>query len=53
MARTGYEKVSMVFRVHIPFFFALAYAANAAKAEEKASYAPGDAIPVSCLNRTV
>ena len=31
----------------------LAQAASPDKAAEKASYAPADAIPVSCLNRTV
>lgn len=44
--------VSVVLRVFVVFFVALAEAANSDKSEEKDSYAPGDAIPVSCLNRT-
>lgn len=34
-------------------FSSLAQAVSPDKAEQQASYAPGDAIPVSCLNRTV
>ncbi len=46
------SRVSFLCHVLVVFFFALAEAANMDKAEGKASYAPGDAIPVSCLNRT-
>lgn len=53
MAPARFRSISLVLHVLVTLFFALAEAANSAKAEEKASYAPGDAIPVSCLNRTV
>ena len=54
MAVSGFRGLSLLFRVFIIFFLALAESASAAaSSEEKASYAPGDAIPVSCLNRTV
>jgi len=43
---------SLLCHVLIVILFALAEAASTDKAEEKTSYAPGDAIPVSCLNRT-
>lgn len=46
------SRISLVCHLLIVFFFALAEAANADKSEPKASYAPGDSIPVSCLNRT-
>ena len=52
MAISGCRGLSLLFRVFI-VFLALAESASAVGAEEKASYAPGDAIPVSCLNRTV
>ena len=56
MAVSGFRGVSLLSRVFVIFFLALAEPASAvgaARSEEKASYAPGDAIPVSCLNRTV
>ena len=54
MAISGCRGLSLLCRVLIIFFLALAESASAAVGgEEKASYAPGDAIPVSCLNRTV
>lgn len=53
MAISGFRGLSLLCRVFIIFFLALAESASAVGAEEKASYAPGDAIPVSCLNRTV
>ena len=44
------------FRVFLVFLQVLAAGVNAEKADgksPKASYAPGDAIPVQCLNRTM
>ena len=45
--------ITLALRSLFVFYFALAEAITADKAEQKvSSYAPGDAIPVSCLNRT-
>jgi len=53
MAFGALSYIPLVCRVLVVFFFALAEAANEDKKVQKASYAPGDAIPVSCLNRTM
>lgn len=45
-------RLSCLCHILVIFFIALAEAANTEKDQPKASYASGDAIPVSCLNRT-
>lgn len=52
MAAVNPPMLSLVYRVLVLSLVALAESASADKSEPKASYAPGDAIPVSCLNRT-
>lgn len=55
MAFYSFHNACLVCSTLVCIFFALAQAitVNGDEGEKQASYAPGDAIPVSCLNRTV
>ena len=56
MAYCSLSASYLLYRVLFVFLQVLATGVNAEKAEgkpPKASYAPGDAIPVQCLNRTM
>ena len=52
MALANVHAFSLVCHVLLLSLFTSARAAGEDKPEAKASYAHGDAIPVSCLNRT-
>lgn len=53
MALVSSRSTRLVYSILLYLYSSLVEAASPDKAEQKASYAPGDPIPVSCLNRTV